>query len=238
MVRAHFSEGSTMRHQLREDLSCCDVDGHMIFLDVAQDRYFKLTGPLEKAMRRFQAQEDVASSLLENLAAARILVEAPDMETRAAAAPIQLPTRSAAEQPAIAGRRFNLAIACEVMAIVWSTGRRLRTRPLKTNLDEVRAYRDRKTGAFGAVAPGALEDSLLQANWQFARARRYVPIEPICLLDSLSLLRFLSRRGLSAHIVFGVTPEPFSAHCWVQAGDMVLNETLSDAHAHTPIRMI
>jgi hypothetical protein len=65
-----------------------------------------------------------------------------------------------------------------------------------------------------------------------------VPIEPVCLLDSLSLLRFLSRRGLSTNIVFGVTPEPFAAHCWVQAGDMVLNEALFDTHAYTPIRMV
>ncbi|WP_434213483.1 lasso peptide biosynthesis B2 protein [[Pseudomonas] boreopolis] len=57
-------------------------------------------------------------------------------------------------------------------------------------------------------------------------------------MDSLSLLRFLSRRELPANIVFGVTLAPFAAHCWVQAGDIVLNETLSDANAHTPIRMI
>ena len=132
------------------------------------------------------------------------------------------------------------------MAITWSTRRHLKTRTLKTNLDEASAYRDRKTGALEVAAPTALEENLLQANWQFARARRYVPIEPTCLLDSLSLLQFLSRRGLSVVAtaagftidVFGVTSEPFAAHCWVQAGDIVLNETLSDANAHTPIRMV
>lgn len=228
-----------MRYQLREDLSCCDVDGHMIFLDIARDRYFKLTGLLEKAMRSFQAHEDVASMLLKDLAAARILVEAPDLKARATIANIQHPTRSAIEQPAaIAGHRFSVAIVFEVMAIVWSTRRQLKTRKLKTNLDEASAYRDRKTGALKVAASTILENNLLHANWQFARARRYVPIEPICLLDSLSLLRFLSRRGLSANIVFGVTWEPFAAHCWVQAGDMVLTETVSDAKAHTPIRMI
>jgi len=114
----------------------------------------------------------------------------------------------------------------------------LKVRALKTNLDEASAYRDRKTSALEIAAADALEEKLLRASWQFARARRYVPIEPICLLDSLALLRFLSRRGLPANIVFGVAPEPFAAHCWVQASDIVLNETLSDANAHTPIRMI
>lgn len=228
-----------MHYRLRENLSCCDVNGHMIFLDIAQDRYFRLTSPLEEAMRRFRAHEGVASTLLEHLATARILVEAPDLEARAAIANIQRPIRSAIEQPtAIAGHRLSVSIVFEVMAITWSTHRQLKTRTLKTNLDEASAYRDKKAGALGATTSTAREDDLLQANRQFARARRYVPIEPICLLDSLSLLRFLSRRGLSANIVFGVTSEPFVAHCWVQAGDMVLNETLSNAHAHTPIRMI
>lgn len=228
-----------MRYQLRGDLSCCDVDGHMIFLDIAQDRYFRLTGSLEKAMRRFQAQEDVTSMLLGDLTAARILVEAPDLKPHATVADIQHPSRSAIEQPAaIAGRRLSAAIVFEVMVIVWSSRRQLQTCALKTILDKASAYRDRKTALHEVATPAALEDRLLHANWQFARARRYVPIEPICLLDSLSLLQFLSRRGLSANIVFGVTPEPFAAHCWVQAGDIVLNETLSDASAHTPIRKV
>lgn len=228
-----------MRYQLREDLSCCDVDGHLIFLDIARDRYFKLTNPLEKAMRCFQAHEDVASTLLEDLATARILVKAPGLKARATIANIQSPSRSAIEQPpTIAGQRIGIAIVFEVMAIVCSTRHQLKTRALKTNLNEASAYRDRKTGAFKGTTPAVPEGNLLQAHSQFARARRYVPIEPICLLDSLSLLRFLSRRGLSANIVFGVTPEPFAAHCWIQAGDMVLNETLSDANAHTPIRVI
>lgn len=228
-----------MHCRLRENLSYCDVDGHLIFLDVAQDRYFKLTAALENAMRRFQAHEDVAPTVVEGLVAARILVEAPNLKAHAAITNIRRPTCSAIEQPAtIAGQRIGMAIVLEVMAIVWSTRRHLKTRALKTNLDEASAYRDRKTGAHEVATPTAPEDNLLQASGQFARARRYVPIEPICLLDSLSLLRFLSRRGLSANIVFGVTPDPFAAHCWVQAGDMVLNETLFDTHAYTPIRVV
>lgn len=227
-----------MHYRLRENLSYCDVDGHMIFLDIAQDRYFRLTGALEEAMRHFRTHADVASTLLERLSAAQILVQASNPEASAATTDIQRPTRSAIEQAATIGnRKLSMTVLFEVMAIVSSTRHQLKTRALQTNLDEASAYRDRKAGALDIATPTTLEDNLLQANWQFARARRYVPIEPICLLDSLALLRFLSRRGLSAHIVFGVTPEPFAAHCWVQAGDIVLNETLTDANAHTPIRM-
>lgn len=178
-----------MHYRLRENLSCCDVDGHLIFLDIAQDRYFKLTGALEEAMRRFQAHEHVAPTLMERLAAVQILVEAPNPSARVARASIRLPTCSAIEQPiTVAGQRIGMAIVLEVMAIVWSTRRQLKTRALKANLDEASAYRDRKAGAYEVATPTAPEDNLLQASGQFARARHYVPIEPICLLDSLSLL--------------------------------------------------
>lgn len=228
-----------MHYRLREDLSYCDVDGNLIFLDVAHDRYFKLTRTLEEAVRRFLAHEDIAPALVESLAASRILVETSNPRDRSAIANIRRPTCSAVEHLITAtDQRIGMSIVLEVMAIVWSTRRQLKTRMLKVNLDEASTYRDRKTDAHVDAASVAAEDKLLKMNGQFARARRYVPIEPICLLDSLSLLRFISRRGLSANIVFGVTPEPFAAHCWVQAGDMVLNETLFDTRAYTAIRMV
>ncbi|KZC42195.1 hypothetical protein RHOFW510R12_38690, partial [Rhodanobacter sp. FW510-R12] len=171
-----------MHYQLRENLSYCEVDGQLVFLDVAQDRYFKLTGALERAMRQFQAHEDVSPMLVEDLAAARILVEAPSPKAHTAITSIRRPTSSAIEQPATtAGQRIDMAIVFEVMAIVWSTRRQLKTRALKTNLDEASAYRDRKTGAHEVATPTTPEDNLLQVNGQFARARCYVPIEPICL---------------------------------------------------------
>jgi hypothetical protein len=211
----------------------------MIFLDVAQDRYFRLTGSLEEAMRHFRAHGGIASSLLDGLATARILVEASDLEANPSIANIQRPSCSAIEQAfAIEDRQLSAAIAFEVMAIVFSIRHQLKSCTIKTILERASAYRDRKVEAHEISMPTSLMHSLVLASRQFARARRYVPIEPVCLLDSLSLLRFLSRRGLSANIVFGVTPEPFAAHCWVQADDMVLNETLSDAHAHTPIKVI
>lgn len=228
-----------MSYQLREDLSYCDVDGHMIFLDLAQDRYFRLAGSLEEAMRSFLANEDIASTLLENLASVRILVDAPDLRARAAMGSIQHPSRSAIEQAAAIGNhQINAAVVLEVMVITWWTYRQLKTSTLKTILDNASAYRDRRTKPHETTTATGLEDSLLNANRQFARVRRYVPIEPTCLLDSLSLLQFLSRRGLSTNIVIGVTPEPFAAHCWVQANDIVLNETLTNANAYTPIRTI
>ena len=158
-----------MHHRLRENLSCCDVDGHLIFLDIAQDRYFKLTGALEQAMRVFQAYEDAPPTLVEGLVTARILIEAPNPKADAAIANIRRPTCSAIEQPiTVASRRIDMAIVCEVMTIVWLTRRQLKTRTLKTNLNEASAYRDRKADAHADATFAAAEGKLLQMNGEFA----------------------------------------------------------------------
>jgi len=38
--------------------------------------------------------------------------------------------------------------------------------------------------------------------------------------------------------VFGVKLNPFSAHCWVQAGDIVLNDAIDHVTIHTPILVV
>lgn len=69
----------------------------------------------------------------------------------------------------------------------------------------------------------------------FATVRRLIPVEPVCLLDSLALADFLHRRGAAPAFVFAVSTAPFSAHCWLQVGDLVINDHLERALAHTPI---
>jgi hypothetical protein len=56
-----------------------------------------------------------------------------------------------------------------------------------------------------------------------------------CLYDSLALSEFLACYGLFPHWLFGVTTNPFSAHCWLQAQDLVLNDTPHNLRRFTPI---
>jgi hypothetical protein len=59
-----------------------------------------------------------------------------------------------------------------------------------------------------------------------------------CLFDSLSLLNFLARYGIHADWVFGVQARPFAAHCWVQLGDIVFNDTIEHVSGYTPIMTV
>lgn len=66
----------------------------------------------------------------------------------------------------------------------------------------------------------------------------YLPIEGECLVRSALLMRFLHRQGLHADWVFGVRLHPFAAHCWVQAGDVCLNDDVERLWAYTPIMVV
>ncbi|MEQ8073634.1 lasso peptide biosynthesis B2 protein [Xanthomonas hortorum] len=161
----------------------------------------------------------------------------PVADNSAASLAIERPIRSAVEDDS-AQPSVNFFTYLEVYATVRSTARQLKTRKLKEVLDELVVYRQTRTAKYAGCTIETMEQRILKAASAFRRARRYVPVEPSCLLDSLSMTRFLSRRGPHASIVFGVTLDPFSAHCWVQAEGMTLNETIGQANAHTPILVL
>lgn len=220
-----------MTYRLRDDLSFCRVDDGLIFLDIGHDRYFQLPPRLEHAFITYL--EGDAASDIAPLVERKILTDAAPLPSHEAAAAMPVPVRSAIERLARA-RRPRILAALEVLALVGTVHRQLKQRPLKAVLAALTAARRR------ALPQPVAEDEarLIETIDMFRRARPYVPIEPICLLDSIALTRFLARRGLYVHIVFGVAADPFSAHCWVQAGDMVLNDTVGHATSYTQIRVI
>jgi len=72
----------------------------------------------------------------------------------------------------------------------------------------------------------------------FDSLRLFFPRPYLCLFDSLALINFLAHFNLYPDWVFGVMAEPFEAHCWVQAGGIVLNDTLERVSAFTPIMYV
>jgi Transglutaminase-like superfamily len=91
--------------------------------------------------------------------------------------------------------------------------------------------------ARNAVSPQPYD---LQTTRQLVEAfKRLRPLLPPtrtpCLVNSVVLLEFLAAHGQFPRLVFGVQVHPFSAHCWVQHADIVLNSTLEDVLKFTPI---
>ena len=56
-----------------------------------------------------------------------------------------------------------------------------------------------------------------------------------CLIDSLVLSVYLTRRMVPCTLVIGVSTRPFAAHAWVQIGECVLNDTVEHVLTFTPI---
>jgi hypothetical protein len=61
------------------------------------------------------------------------------------------------------------------------------------------------------------------------------PVQGACLFHALALRIFLRRAGGRCDWVFGVRTWPFSAHCWLQSGDLVLNDVAERVGAYRPI---
>lgn len=73
---------------------------------------------------------------------------------------------------------------------------------------------------------------------RFCAARRWLPLEPRCLTDSLALLAFLRSHEAGANLVFGARLDPFAAHCWLQSGTVLLNDRLDRVETFTPVCIV
>ena len=69
----------------------------------------------------------------------------------------------------------------------------------------------------------------------FVRWAPWIPFQGACLYRAFFLLNYLRRAGLDADWIFGVRTWPFSAHCWLQVEDVVLDDDLDRVLAYTPI---
>lgn len=223
------------RYVLRDDLSFCKVGGRLVFLDIGSDHYLRLPQELETALVQYLEANGPVDVNVSELVNRNILVEgaAPQLADRSKA---PIATRSAMEA-SYPAPRVTASQALEIIGLVVDTQRRLKLHPFREAL-AVLPLCHPNPPADTKSPQSSTEQRIIEAAATFRRVRPYVPIRMRCLVDSLSMTRFLRRRGLHVRVVFGVAVDPFSAHCWVQAGDLLLNDTLGNATSHTPIRVL
>lgn len=218
-------------YEIREDLSFCRIDGRPIFLDMRNDRYFCLSDELEIAFdaytRHAESSRDVARLFEHN-----ILTDTPPSSVTRRHS-IATASRSALEPPAADNPKYVHLLPEVLLTVCW-VQLQLKTRRLHTILQDSMARRP-------ASSPSRHRNNerrLLACANAFLRTRKLLPVNTCCLLDSISLVKFLARRHLSANIVFGVTNDPFTAHCWVQSGDVVLNDAVGNIRAYSIIQVL
>lgn len=125
--------------------------------------------------------------------------------------------------------RITLSDVIDVQLACRRAGRLLRRQHIR---DIVQGVRDRKAAA---GSPWNDHADLARQTAVFRALRPWSPRQYNCLLEALALLEFLARRDLFPTWVFGVQAKPFGAHCWIQEGGYLLNETVEYAGQFTAI---
>lgn len=187
---------------------------------------------MESALRRYMNSDEERQIDVSSLVRRNILVEAEASDALPSAAVAEPAEQSVLEQSSHSvGVRFSTLFS--VSGIIISTQLQLKASNLKKTLDRLCAYRMRRASV-RETKPAWAE----RYAKQFLQARLNVPLGTRCLLDSIAMVKYLAGHRIHARLVFGVCADPFSAHCWVQSGSLILNDTVGNVSAHTPIRVI
>jgi len=212
---------------LPHDVHAVGIEDDLVFLDVGRDAYFCLPGPtgLELAPDRRSIRAADGAVALELCNAGLIGVERPPARRTVAptlAPPTQTLVPLRTEPPA-----WN-----HVPTATWAV------------VDALRRYRGKSLAEILSVmdadrsAGPAASEPLRAVVADFHRWIPFAPLSGKCLLRAFVLLRLLRRRGHDAAWVFGVRTWPFHAHCWLQCGEVVLDDDVERVAAFTPIMAV
>jgi len=202
----------------------CTIGDHAVFLDIRNNRYCAL--PAATAIQLTSSKPRLTPAVEQRLARLGWLKHAGDGET---ASSHVIPTMELA--PAETVERPRIGTVLGIAAVIAATKLAVATAPFERVLGAVSGENVRAV-AMNAAHP--LNDIIAR----FETIERVVIGRDACLLRSLSLHRLLARAGHPTTLVFGVKLHPFEAHCWLQQGDLVLNDTLEQTGLFTAIRSV
>ena len=183
----------------RQGLAWRVLDGQLIFLDVFNDRYFRLSDE-DNRMCLEQPADWIAPKLT---------------------------------SPAIHQKTFRLA---GVARALWTQRRveaRLSKHSLPLVLSQLRGVVERKSSGDAEIS-----EEGLNCIGAFEQARLLRTAADRCLSRSIALAACLAAHGDRTRIVLGVHSPPFAAHCWVQHGDTVLNDSVEEVLRYQPILVV
>lgn len=216
MARTFWLTVNLMSVFNRPDLAWCDLSGTLIFLDIARDRYFCL----DDACNRKALQE------LEQAGLGR--VQQPSCWPKPA--DWTPPTRMSV---AIGNGSFRFAYIARAIWMQRRTERRLTSTSFAATLTDLRCLMDAADRR-----PSKSVCTAARNIRAFEHARLLRTAADRCLPRSIALALCLASDGERANLVIGVKLAPFGAHCWVQSGDEVLNDSVEEVLRYQPILVI
>lgn len=208
---------------LKPGVSFCVADHQLIFLKLDEDRYVRPGAALNTGAIDWLATGG-ANDTPPPEALRNSLLERTDGPSPFPAPAMHAPATEALVIPRIA----QVGTAPAAAAALIRARLEVVTRPLARILET----RERRTAAPRVRAPMNDDAS------RFGGARAWLPMKRRCLPDSLALFDHLTARGHRPRLLFGVVPEPFAAHCWVQHDGTILNDSLDTISRFTPILVL
>ncbi len=200
-------------------LAICGRD--LVLLDTRSGRYSLIANAAEALERDGRCLEIQDEDLLAILTAGGVVGDVPAPGPRPTIPP--LPTRSAllANSPTIGvGDAIGLGAA-------WlAVGRGFAERSFTQVITQA--------GPAPQAAPCATRRMIRMAQ-AFDRLSPWIPWQGECLFRCALLLRRLQDAGERPLWVFGVRTWPFTAHCWLQADEVVLTDYAEALTVFSPI---
>jgi len=237
------------RYALAEHVFVCLNGEHLVLLDLKEDRYWALEAsqtvglgalvggwPVKSADSTASTQPPSPETLaaIEVLRGRGLLTDSVPPGKDATPVAATIPGRElVSESEPSAGHppgNWLAFFAASALAKI-----ALRTWPFERVIRRVR----RRKARLGSKAAQLDTERARKLVEGFARYRVFLfSSKNECLYDSLALLEYLARYGIYADWVFGVQTRPFAAHCWVQHGDIVFNDTVEHVSGYTPIMVV
>jgi hypothetical protein len=219
-----------MHYAIADGVSFCERGGRFIFLDLNRDRYFALGPEANQAFAHLVGGESLSrfERVLAALIDQGVLRSGSEGSRPAPCRPPAAPVRSLAEN------HLNAPMANVVWALLrlGGTGFALKRQGLRRVLDRLRLRKTR----LGLGDPD--EGDMLEIAGAFRRSALIASPLDQCLTRSIAAAHALLDRTCRSELVIGVRLQPFAAHCWLQSGPVLINETLEEARNFTPILAI
>lgn len=218
-----------MRYKIESEVSFCHIDNRCVFLNLKKDNYLCISGDINKSFLKNMNKDSLCANDHRNLT---ILVSQGLLSAKShgktSTNPSPCKIIPAYDQFLARPERPDYSLLPCALYDYGTTKIRLKALPIVDIINSIRSKKKRadtkRTGAgyYEYLKASKLIDLLTTSREQ-------------CLPRSLSLTKGLMRRGYVPDIVFGVTLDPFFAHCWVQHRGLILNDTLDRVSEFTPI---
>jgi Transglutaminase-like superfamily len=235
---------STALYFLSSDCFVCEAQDYWVILNARRDRYLCVTrsdlasigpqlygwsmGAVTASAPHSEAQKE---SLVESLISSGVITRRPNEGKPFVGCKYPPCERAADESSSMESAKINFLCVTRFLLACATIDRQLRTKPFDCTLARIERRRLRNA-SLGHNMSAARVLGLVAA---FRRLRALYPRPYLCLFDSLALQEFLAKYKAFPYIVFGVTAEPFVAHCWLQDDAVVLNDDLERVGKFKPI---